>query len=231
MGSDLQPGRGRGRPVGSDSAETRATILRAAREVIIERGYEAATFQAIAQRAGFSRPTMHYYFNTKEQVYECLLQEAYSMVSDCIAIAQRENTMLKQLSAFVTAAQRSDLKDGSTMRFIITSRMELHRNPGLRGGNTPATRAVAEFYAWMVDDAIRRGEISADIERDAVVNMLFAMFWGMGFFAGFVHGRDDVMAVAKQLHKLFTHGLLESTQYDRYPLGAVAGGASGPDGM
>jgi len=42
-------GRGRGRPVGADSAETRARILRAAREVINERGYEAANFQAIAQ--------------------------------------------------------------------------------------------------------------------------------------------------------------------------------------
>jgi AcrR family transcriptional regulator len=33
---------------------------RAAREVINERGYEAANFQAIASRAGLSRPTMHY---------------------------------------------------------------------------------------------------------------------------------------------------------------------------
>jgi AcrR family transcriptional regulator len=50
--------------------------LRAAREVINERGYEAATFQAIAQRAGFSRPTMHYYFHTKEQVLDGLRCDA-----------------------------------------------------------------------------------------------------------------------------------------------------------
>jgi gamma-glutamyltranspeptidase / glutathione hydrolase len=36
-------GRLRGRPVGSDSAETRASILRAAREVITERGYAKRT--------------------------------------------------------------------------------------------------------------------------------------------------------------------------------------------
>ncbi|HEX2284271.1 MAG TPA: TetR/AcrR family transcriptional regulator [Mycobacterium sp.] len=208
-------GRGRGRPVGSDSAETRAAILRAAREVINERGYEAATFQAIAQRAGFSRPTMHYYFHTKEQVYDSLQAEAYSIVSDCIAKARREDTLLKQLSAFVTAAQRSDFGDGSMMRFIITSRLELHRNPSLRGTSTPASEAVVAFYEWMVDDAIRRGEIPRDVDAPAVVNMLFAMFWGMGFFAGFVHTPSEVMEIAKQLRRLFVHGLLDNAKSGR----------------
>ena len=201
--------------MGSDSAETRARILRAARAVINERGYEAATFQAIAQRAGFSRPTMHYYFHTKEQVYDSLQQEAYSIVSDCIAQARRENTLLKQLAKFVTAAQRMDLADGSMMRFIIASRLELHRNPALRGASAPAAEAVGAFYRWMVDDAIRRGELPDDIDAAAVVNMLFAMFWGMGFFAGFVHEPQDIMGIAKQLQRMFVRGLLDTVPGDR----------------
>ena len=108
----MPPGRGRGRPVGSDSAETRARILRAAREVINERGYEAANFQAIASRAGLSRPTMHYYFRTREEMYDCLIAEAYSIVSDCIAQAKREDTLLKQLATFVAATHRSGFGTG-----------------------------------------------------------------------------------------------------------------------
>jgi AcrR family transcriptional regulator len=183
--------------------------------VINERGYEAATFQAIAQRAGFSRPTMHYYFHTKEQVYESLQCEAYSIVSDCIAQAKRQPTLLKQLATFVAASQRMDFTDGSMMRFIICSRLEMHRNPTLRGSSTPAAGAVGDFYAWMVDDAIRRGEIPAETDRPAVVNMLFAMFWGMGFFAGFVHQPEDVAVIAKQLHRLFVCGLLDNARAER----------------
>ena len=100
------------------------------------------------------------------------------------------------------------------MRFTIVSRLELHRNPGLRGCTAPASEAVATFYEWMVDDAIRRGEIPADIDAAAVVNTLFAMFWGMGFFAGFVHKGNDVMGIAKQLHRLLVHGLLEACRRD-----------------
>lgn len=188
--------------------------------MINERGYEAATFQAIAQRAGFSRPTMHYYFHTKEQVYDSLQREAYSVVSDCIAQAQRQGTLLKQLATFVAAAQRMDSSDGSMMRFVIASRLELHRNPNLRGTSTPAADAVEAFYRWMVDDAIRRGELPEHTDSSAVVNMLFAMFWGMGFFAGWVHQPEDVAVIAKQLRKMFIGGLLENATTDR-PLAAV----------
>ena len=211
MASGNQPvplGRGRGRPVGSDSAETRAAILRAAREVINERGYEAATFQAIAQRAGFSRPTMHYYFHTKDEIYEQLQQEAYSVVAECIASAQRENSLFRQLSAFVVAARGSDLSDGSMLRFIITSRLEQHRCPSLRGTTTAVSEAVAAFYHHSVDEAIARGEIPADADAKAVVDMLYAMFWGMGFFAGFVQSSAEPMDIAKQLNRMFRKGLL-----------------------
>jgi AcrR family transcriptional regulator len=218
VGSDAEPlsgGRGRGRPVGADSVETRARILRAARDVINERGYEAANFQAIASRAGLSRPTMHYYFHTREQIYDCLIAEAYAIVADCIAQAKREETLLNQLSAFVTAAYRSGFTDRSMMRFTVTARLESHRSPSLRENPGPVVSAVHAFYTSMVEDAIARGEIPADTDAAAVVNMLLAMFLGMGFYAGFVADRNDMAMIAKQLHCLMAHGLLSQQHNGR----------------
>jgi AcrR family transcriptional regulator len=205
-------GRGRGRPVGADSAETRARILRAAREVINERGYGAANFQAIASRAGLSRPTMHYYFHTREEIYDCLVAEAYSIVADCIAQAKCEDSLLNQLSAFVAAAYRSGFADRSMMRFTITARLESHRSPSLRENPGPVVSAVQAFYASIVDEATARGEIPADTDADAVVHMLLPMFMGMGFFAGFIVDRNDMPVIAKQLHHLMADGLLDQQQ-------------------
>jgi AcrR family transcriptional regulator len=202
-------GRGRGRPVGADSAETRARILRAAREVINERGYEAANFQAIASRAGLSRPTMHYYFHTREEIYDCLIAEAYSIVADCIAQAKRKDTLLNQLSTFATAADRSGFADQSMLRFVITARLESHRSLSLRERPGPVVSAVQAFYASVVDDAKLRGEIPAEIDAPAVVNMLLAMFLGMGFYAGFIVDQNNMAVIAKQLHRLMTQGLLD----------------------
>jgi AcrR family transcriptional regulator len=195
--------------VSADSAETRSRILRAARDVIDERGYEAANFQAIASRAGLSRPTMHYYFHTREDIHECLVAEAYSIVADCIAQAKREDTLLKQLSTFVTATHGSGFADRSMLQFVITARLEFHRSPSLRGSPAPVVSAIPEFYGSMVEDAIARAEIPDDTDPAAVVNMLLAMFLGMGFYAGFIVDSNNMPVIAKQLHQLMTHGLLD----------------------
>jgi AcrR family transcriptional regulator len=198
--------------VGADSAETRSRILRAAREVINERGYEAANFQAIASRADLSRPTMHYYFHTREEIYDCLVADAYSIVADCIAQAKREDTLLNQLSAFVAGAYRSGFADQTMMKFIVTARVEFHRSPSLRDSPGPVVSAVQGFYASMVDDAIAGGEIPSDTDAVSVVNMLLAMFLGMGFYAGFILDRNDMPMIAKQLHLLMARGLLDHRQ-------------------
>jgi AcrR family transcriptional regulator len=53
---------------------TRAAITEAALALFRERGYEAATMRAIAQRAGVSTGNAYYYFSSKEE----LIQEFYS---------------------------------------------------------------------------------------------------------------------------------------------------------
>jgi AcrR family transcriptional regulator len=54
--------------------QTRAAITEAALALFRERGYEAATMRAIAQRAGVSTGNAYYYFRSKEE----LIQEFYS---------------------------------------------------------------------------------------------------------------------------------------------------------
>jgi hypothetical protein len=136
-------------------------------------------------------------------------------VADCIAQAKREDTLLKQLSSFVTAAYRSGFTDRSMMRFSVTARLEFHRSPSLRDNPGPVISAVQGFYASMVDDAIARGEIPVDTDAPAVVSMLLAMFLGMGFYAGFIVDQNDMTVIAKQLHSLMAHGLLDQQRNGR----------------
>jgi len=53
---------------------TRAAIVEAALALFRDRGYEAATMRAIAQRAGVSTGSAYYYFRSKEE----LVQEFYA---------------------------------------------------------------------------------------------------------------------------------------------------------
>lgn len=48
-------------------------LLKAGEEVFAKRGFDGATTAEIAEKAGVSKPTLHYYFRTKEDIYTSVL--------------------------------------------------------------------------------------------------------------------------------------------------------------
>jgi AcrR family transcriptional regulator len=179
--------------------------LQAARQVIIERGYQAATFQAIALTAGLSRPTLHYYFANREQIYQTLVTEASTLMTDCIAKAQEHESLVAQLSALVVAVNEADRRDRSTAAFLVSARLEANRNPELQFDGSADLRV---FLTKLVTDAGTRGELREGTEPSSVVDMVQSMLWGVGVYSGFVDDAANMDLITKQLIKLFSHGLL-----------------------
>jgi TetR/AcrR family transcriptional regulator len=62
------------RRAGAKRALNEARILAAAESVFAEAGYAAASMAAIAERAGLPKANLHYYFGTKRQLYQRLLE-------------------------------------------------------------------------------------------------------------------------------------------------------------
>jgi AcrR family transcriptional regulator len=194
--------------VGADSEQTRAAILAAARAVIAESGYAAATFQQIALRAGVSRPTLHYYFGTLDRVYDVLMEQAYSTLAACIADARSRSTPREQLATFLSSVHRLCVEDPAAMRFLVAARLERSRHPAGHGAAQTLVAAVDEFYDAVVADAAHRGDLAAGADVRAVAHMLAALFWGMGFHAAFVTHHVEASAVARQWEKVLDSGLL-----------------------
>ena len=200
--------RKRGRPVGADSGQTRRTIQRAARDLIAERGYHAATFQQIAQRAGVSRPTLHYYFPTREGLYAALLADIRDRVAECATAAVGAGSLRRQLAAFTAELQRLGAAEPALMKMVVTARIDHHRGVHRHEAATEIVSAVHAFYDTVVVDAVGRGELAPDTDVRAVADLLAALFWGLGFHAGFIMADGDASGVAKQLLRLLGHGLL-----------------------
>ncbi len=122
--------RGPGRPPAAKAAETRERIIRAAREVFSELGYDAATFQAIAIRADLTRPAINHYFASKRVLYSEVVEKTNEMVVAAgMAKAEVETSLLKRLSAFFSAAMQADSRDRSAAAFLVTSVLESQRHP------------------------------------------------------------------------------------------------------
>lgn len=72
----------------------RDIIFREAARLFSEKGYERTSMRAIAAAAGVSKPAIYYYFNNKEALFEAMLEEAISHISDTM-----ETVRTSELSA------------------------------------------------------------------------------------------------------------------------------------
>jgi AcrR family transcriptional regulator len=182
--------------------------LRAAREVFSELGYDAATFQAIAVRADLTRPAINHYFSSKRVLYREVVEQTNALViSAGMARARGATTLLTRLSAFFAATMDADSEDRSAAAFLVTSVLESQRHPDLRNDEHDALRNSRAFVAWAVNDAIERGELSTDTDIPSIVEMLVAVMWGMGFYAGYVGNHDELEVILDKFELLMANKL------------------------
>ncbi|MGH3577821.1 MAG: TetR/AcrR family transcriptional regulator [Mycobacterium sp.] len=201
--------RGPGRPPAAKAADTRRRILHAAREVFGERGYDAATFQAIAGRADLTRPAINHYFSNKRVLYWEVAQETNDVVVRAsIRRARRETTLVGRVSTFIEAAIQADSENRMAAAFLVTATLESLRHPELSRAESDAVRATRDFVSWAVDDAVERGELAGDTDAPALTEMLMAVLSGVGFYAGFVGSREELDTVTGQLRQLLAGRLM-----------------------
>lgn len=198
-----------GRPPAVKADETRKRIVRAAREVFSERGYDGATFQAIAARADLTRPAINHYFASKRGLYQEVAEQTNELVLTLsIEQAERETTLIERLVVFITFAMRANFENPSGSAFLITTVLESQRHPELRSENE-AMRIGRDFLSRAVEDANERGELAFDVNVNSLVETLLVVLYGVGFYAGYVRSPKEMDAITETLRRLLAGTLLE----------------------
>ena len=197
-----------GRPPAAKADETRRRIVRAACEVFSERGYDGATFQAIAVRADLTRPAINHYFSSKRVLYREVMDQTNELVVTAgIEQAKRETTLMGRLSAFITVAMQANSEHPSAAAFLVSTVLESQRHPELNRTENDAVRISREFLTWAVNDAIERGEIAADIDVSALTETLLVVLCGVGFYAGYLRSYQEMEAVTDTMRQLLAGAL------------------------
>ena len=90
----------------SNLTETEQKILDAAKKVFVVKGMTGARMQEIADEAGINKSLLHYYFRTKEKLFEAVFQSALGeffpkvtsyMISD-ISLEDKIKVFVKEYS-------------------------------------------------------------------------------------------------------------------------------------
>ncbi|MDM4141726.1 MULTISPECIES: TetR/AcrR family transcriptional regulator [Mycobacterium] len=197
-----------GRPPAAKADETRQRIIQAARLVFSERGYDGATFQAIAARADLTRPAINHYFSSKRALYREVMDETNEFVIGAgIKQAEGETTLVAQLTAFINAAVKANSENPAGSAFIIGGVLESQRHPEWSGTENDSVRIAREFLMRVVNDAIEGGEIVADVDASALVETLLVVISGVGLYAGYIKSYKEMLAVTGMLRQVLEGAL------------------------
>jgi TetR/AcrR family transcriptional repressor of uid operon len=192
-----------GRPPAAKADETRKRIVNAAREVFSERGYDGATFQAIAIRADLTRPAINHYFSSKRVLYREVVDRTNEIVVRAgIDRARSEKTTMGRLSAFITVAMEAENENPSTAAFLVTAVTESRRHPDLIRSESDPVMISREFLTWTVKDAIERGELPADADVPSLTETLLVVLCGVGLYAGYIRSYQEMEALTGTLQQL-----------------------------
>jgi AcrR family transcriptional regulator len=176
--------------------------------VFSERGYDGATFQAIAARADLTRPAINHYFSSKRALYREVLQDTNeSVIGAGIKQAERETTLAAQLTAFISEATKANSKNPAGSAFLVTGALESQRHPDLIGSDDDSVRLARNFLQGVINDAIERGEIIAGIEASALAEALLVLVCGVGLYAGYIESPENLLALVGVMRKLLEGAL------------------------
>ena len=177
--------------------------MRAARQVFSERGYEGATFQAIAVRADLTRPAINHYFASKRALYREVVDQTNKVIIKAgFEQAEIETTLIGRLTGFISNARRANSVDPSVAAFLVTNVLESQRHPELSTTENDVVRKSREFLTLVVSEAIERGEVATDIDASALVETLLMVLCGVGFYAGYLRSDQQMEAVIEMLRQL-----------------------------
>lgn len=110
-----------------NSLSTENKILTAANEVFIEKGRDGARMQEIADKAGINKALLHYYFRSKDKLFEAVFNWAFSKLMPQISsILNEENELFEKIERFVEAYISVLAKNSYIPNFVLH---ELSRNP------------------------------------------------------------------------------------------------------
>lgn len=138
-------------------ARTRDALLRAARLLFAQHGYDATSIRQITREAGANLGAVTYHFGSKQALYHAVLEAALTpLASRIVAVAEGPGTPLDRASE-VVRAYFDLLAEAPDLPFLLVQEMMARREAPLPVTST--LRRVSGALAGLVRDGQEDGSI------------------------------------------------------------------------
>jgi TetR/AcrR family transcriptional regulator len=188
-------------------------ILDAAQEVFATYGYHGATIDEIADRAGISKPNLHYYFKRKRDLYLAVLRRTLEIWLVPLRELDRTGDPAVEIGNYI--AQKIQLSRQFPAASRVFANEIVQGAPFLRRYLQTHLRAVVERKAAVIQHWIDQGKL-APIDP---YHLIFLIWAATQHYADFVPQIKAVMNVPRlnqahfrkaeqSLSRIILHGVL-----------------------
>lgn len=149
---------------------TEEKILVAAKKVFIEKGMDGARMQEIANEAGINKALLHYYFRTKEKLFEAIFGQVFSQIlPNLMLMVRSELPFEEKLGIFVSNYIDLLMKNPFVPTFILK---EMNRKPDFLATAIRKSGLSPDEIFKMFQQEMDGGRIRRMDPRDLLVNIL-----------------------------------------------------------
>jgi AcrR family transcriptional regulator len=154
-----------------EDTSTEQKILDAAKQVFMENGLDGARMQDIADKAGINKALLHYYFRSKDKLFDMIfIEEARKFMPKVVEIMSSELPLFEKIEKFVGEYIDTLSKNPLLPIFVLN---EINRNPKdamkkIWGNQRPPIDKVEEHVAKLV----KKGEIKPIKGYELMINMV-----------------------------------------------------------
>lgn len=151
--------------------ETEQKIFDAAHEIFLQRGLDGTKMQEIADRAGINKALLHYYYRTKEKLYETVAKAVLSRNVPIIReTIESDLPLMEKIERFVNQYITVISRNHYLPIFIIS---EMNKHPDRFFENVfPGALPRPENFIRQVEEAVEEGEIRPVDPKHLIVNTM-----------------------------------------------------------
>ena len=172
--------------------ERRRSLVLAAYDLIAEKGFEDLRTRDVAMRAGVNIATLHYYFTSKEDLIDGVVDYLLDLFS---SEASRDlqldfSTPLGHLRAMF----RNTVYRMRTMpkMFIVLGElvMRSQRHPELERAMLRMDEHWMQYLGWILAEGVAQGQFRADLDLETTAKKIIVVVKGVTF--SYVWSRQEV---------------------------------------
>jgi AcrR family transcriptional regulator len=142
--------------------DTEALIKAAAKKVFLKKGLAGTRLQEIADEAGIGRTALHYYFRSKEKLFQIVWEEVFREMSQISVMLEKSNlTVIEKMQGFAEAYFNKALSEPELEIFMLN---EFNKNPEIMAEIlvTPTGYNPAELLINDIEKAVKKGELKGE---------------------------------------------------------------------